>query len=53
MAATNLGALLIAAALLAKTDIFGDLLPGAQPDCPPGKEWDDGLKQCIPKQFGL
>ena len=51
MAATNIGALLVAAALLAKSGLFGDLLPGATPDCPPGKEWDG--KQCIPKQFGL
>ena len=54
MAATNIGALLVAAALLAKSGLFGDLLPGAPPEpreCPPGKEWDG--KQCIPKQFGL
>jgi len=31
MAATNIGALLVAAALLAKSGLFGDMLPGAPP----------------------
>ena len=32
MTAANLGGLLIAAALLAKSGLFGDLLPGAPPE---------------------
>jgi len=53
MAATNLGALLIAAALLAKSGLLGDLLPGATPDCPEGFTWDDTEKRCKPGAFGL
>jgi hypothetical protein len=52
MAATNIGALLIAAALLAKSGLFGDLLPGAQ-KCPEGFTWDDNEKRCKPGAFGL
>ena len=35
MAATNIGALLVAAALLAKSGLFGDMLPGAPPTTTP------------------
>jgi len=54
MSAADIGGLLIAAALLAKSDLAKDILPvtpPAPPECPPGKVWDG--KQCIPEQFGL
>ena len=54
MAATNIGALLVAAALLAKSGLLGDLLPGATPpSCPEGFTWDDKEKRCKPGAFGL
>jgi len=53
MAATNIGALLVAAALLAKSGLLGELLPGATPSCPEGFFWDDNEKRCKPRTFGL
>jgi len=58
MAATNIGALLVAAALLAKSGLFGDLLPGATPpnndngfgldeSCPHGWVWSKSQNKCI------
>ena len=62
MTATNLGALLVAVALLTKTNFFDDILPVTPPTPPPGEfndrpicgtgerlVYESGNWVCIPK----